>query len=163
MARESKNETASGVQRISVSLPDQVFQELDELVALRGFDNRSKVLAEMITQAAAEHRQEHGDEVMAGIITLVYDESRGQLLQKLAALQRQNVSEVISSLHVQLENNHRLEVILVQGPARKLRQIADALSGCHGVLTSRLTLSSRIMPPLFSQKPTPAKRTKSSL
>jgi CopG family nickel-responsive transcriptional regulator len=151
MARESQAEVNGGVQRISVSLPEAVFRELDELVALRGLGNRSKAVAEMITQAAAEHRQEVGDDVMAGIITLVYDECRGQLLQKLAALERQHVSEVISSLHVQLENNHRLEVVLVQGQAHKLRQIADALSACHGVLTSRLTLSSRIMPPLFSQ------------
>jgi CopG family nickel-responsive transcriptional regulator len=49
---------------------------------------------------------------------------------------------------VQLENNHRMEVILVQGPAGKLREIADRLLGCKGVRTGKLTLTSIIIPPL---------------
>ncbi len=55
---------------------------------------------------------------MAGTITIVYDESKGNLLQRLAELERRFLDEVISSLHVQLENDHRIEVLLVQGPAR---------------------------------------------
>ncbi len=87
---------------------------------------------------------------MAGVITLIYDEAKGQLLQRLAELERTHVNEVISSLHVQLEDNHRMEVILVQGPAVKLRQIADRLIACKGVRTGKLTLSSMIIPPLHS-------------
>ncbi len=40
---------------------------------------------------------------MAGTITLIYDEAKGQILQRLAELERTHVDEVISSLHVQLE------------------------------------------------------------
>jgi len=102
----------------------------------------------MITQAVVEHQEDKGDQIMAGTITLVYDESRGNLLQRLAELERLHVDEVISSHHVQLQDNHRMEVILVQGPALKLKQIADRLIACKGVRSGKLTLTSMLLPPL---------------
>jgi len=145
------------VTRISVSLPESVFRELDRMIEERGLENRSKAIAQMITQQAIEHEQDRGDRLMAGTITLIYDESRGNLLAKLAELQRQHIDEVISSLHVQLEHHHRMEVVLVQGPAQKLQQIADRLFACTGVSTGKLTLTSMIIPPLH---PLPEKKKK---
>jgi len=142
-------------QRISISLPDSVFRELDEMIGERGIESRSKLISELITQAVLEHQQDKGDLVMSGTITLIYDEARGQLLQRLAELERTHVDEVISSLHVQLEDNHRMEVILVQGPSAKLRRIADRLIACKGVRSGKLTLSSIIIPPLHAR---PAKK-----
>lgn len=139
------------VQRISISLPDAVFRELDEMIDERGIESRSKLISELITQSVIEHQEDKGDRVMAGTITLIYDEAKGQILQRLAELERTHVDEVISSLHVQLEDNHRMEVILVQGPAGKLRQIADRLISCKGVRTGKLTLTSMIIPPLHSR------------
>ena len=117
------------VQRISVSLPESVFCELDQLVAERGWESRSKAISVMVTQSALEHREEKGDTLMAGTITIVYDESKGNLLQRLAELERRFLDEVISSLHVQLENDHRIEVLLVQGPARSLQKDCGPVAG----------------------------------
>ena len=141
------------VQRISISLPDDVFRELDEMIDERGIESRSKLISELITQSVIDHQQDKGDRVMSGTITLIYDEAKGQLLQRLAELERTHIDEVISSLHVQLEDNHRMEVILVQGPSVKLRQIADRLIACKGVRTGKLTLSSMIIPPLHTRAP----------
>ncbi len=136
------------VQRISISLPDAVYRELDEMIGERGIESRSKLITELITQAVTEHQEDKGHQIMAGAITLIYDEAKGPLLQRLAEIEREHIDEVISSLHVQLEKNHRMEVILVQGPADKLRRVADRLVGCKGVRTGRLTLTSIIIPPL---------------
>jgi CopG family nickel-responsive transcriptional regulator len=136
------------VQRISISLPDAVYRELDEMIGERGIESRSKLITELITQAVNEHQEDKGDRIMAGTITLIYDEAKGPLLQRLATIEREHIDEVISSLHVQLENNHRMEVILVQGPAGKLKRIADRLLGSKGVRTGKLTLTSIVMPPL---------------
>jgi CopG family nickel-responsive transcriptional regulator len=145
----SKNGQNDGkVQRISVSLPDSVFRELDQLVEERGFESRSKAIADMVTCFALEHQKDKGDSIMAGTITIVYDESKGSLLQRLAELERNFIDEVISSLHVQLQDNHRIEVLLVQGPANQLKKIADKLMAIKGVKTGKLTLTSMIIPPL---------------
>jgi len=47
---------------------------------------------------------------MTGTIVLVYDHTRIDLKHKMADIQSQYISEVISSLHVLLEDGHTMEV-----------------------------------------------------
>jgi CopG family transcriptional regulator, nickel-responsive regulator len=157
--QRAKEEQNSKVQRISVSLPFSVFNELDQMVAERGLESRSKAIAEMVMQFGLNHREDKGIDVMAGTVTIIYDESKGNFLQRLAELERHFVDEVISSLHVQLEDNHRMEVLLVQGPVNKLKMIANKLIALKGVRTGKLTLTSMIMPPLH-QHPFPRSASK---
>ena len=135
------------VQRISISLPVEVFRELDEMVTERGLENRSKAIAEMISHFALQHREASGDDpVMAGMIALVYDEARGNLVKRLFELERQYLDEVISSLYVQLEDGHRMEVIIVQGSIRVLKEITDKILACQGVLSCKLSLTDIVIP-----------------
>lgn len=129
------------MRRISVSLPEGVFRELDQMVAQRGLENRSKAIAEMISHIVLARREARGDPVMAGMIALVYEEDRGGLMQRLFELERKYRKEVISSLHVQLEENHRMEILIVQGPVRVLKEITDRILSCNGVISCKLTLT----------------------
>ena len=138
----------SSVSRISVSLPEALLGQLDRMVVRRGFDSRSQAIAEMINQQLVEHKQQLGEEIMAGTITLVYDHSTPGLQKQLADLQHQYLSEVISSLHVHLMHAHTMEVILVQGPAARLQFIADQMVTSRGVITGRLQLTTAIIPPV---------------
>lgn len=149
MAREEQNE---GLRRITVSMPDETYRALDRLVQQRGFDNRSQAVAEMIHQHAAEHLGRIGTEVMAGTLTLVYDESKSALLRDLSRIFREHVAHVISSQHVLLEEDHVLEVILMQGPARTLREISNRLVATKGVKTAQLTLTPHLIPPIHGKR-----------
>lgn len=136
------------VSRISVSLPEHLLRELDRMVLARGFESRSQAIAEMVNQQLVEHRQQLGEDIMAGTITLVYDHSTPGLQKQLADLQHQHLSEVVSSLHVHLMHAHTMEVILVQGPAQRLQHIADRMLTCRGVITGKLQLTTAILPPV---------------
>lgn len=139
------------VRRISVSLPEDVYHGLGRIVSERGFESRSQAIAEMIGHQLAEHQQRLGNEIMAGTLTLVYDESKSTLLRDLARIERENLNEVISSQHVLLEENHVLEVILMQGPARTLRKICNQLVSCKGVKIGKLTLTPILLPPIHQK------------
>lgn len=141
---------AQSVRRISVSLPEGIFRELDQLVAQRRLENRSKAIAEMISHFVLARREAYGDQVMAGMIGLVYDEERGGLPQRLFELERKYRQESVSSLHVQLEDNHRMEVIVVQGPVRVLKEITDRILSCQAVTSCELTLTDSIIPQVHS-------------
>ncbi|MBW0000217.1 MAG: ribbon-helix-helix protein, CopG family [Verrucomicrobia bacterium] len=134
------------VRRVSISLPEDVFRELDELVADRGLENRSKAIAEMISHFALKRREAQGDGIMAGMISLVYDASKGNLVQQLFELERRYLKEVISSMHVQLEENHRMEVMIVQGPVDTLKRITNHIIACTGVISCKLTLVQPLIP-----------------
>src|SRR4051794_8303243 len=105
--------TEPGVSRISVSLPANLLEDLDRLVAQRGYGSRSQAVADIVNKQIVESRRELGDDVMAGTITVHYDRCVPGLQGRLADLQYEHINEVISSLHVHLTENQILEVLLV--------------------------------------------------
>jgi CopG family nickel-responsive transcriptional regulator len=145
MVQTRKKNTAA---RISISLPVTLFDELDDMVAKRGYASRSDAISKMISEQLVQHQNELGKGVMAGTITLIYDHAKAGLPTRLLNLQHKWLKEVISSQRVHLENHHTLEVLLVQGPGYRLKQIASELIACKGVKHGYLTVSSTIIPPI---------------
>lgn len=153
LTAELNNQACSSiapVSRITMSLPQELLRALDDMVTQRGFDSRSQAIADMIHQQVTAHKQKLGNEVMVGTITLLYDRSILNLQRQIADLQYQNLSEVISSLHVSLADNQMMEVVLVQGRACQLEKIANQLITLRGVITGNLQLLTAIMPPISS-------------
>ena len=135
--------------RFSVSLPADLLDELDDMVTSRNFPSRSHAIAEMARERLVDHAQELGTKSMAGTITLVYDYRKRNLQRRLADIQHEHYLLVVTSMHVHLEHHHYLEVLLVQGPARDLRRLADTLGSCKGVKHAHLQLTATAMPPLL--------------
>ena len=136
------------VSRISISLAEDLLEELDFMVGSRGFASRSQAVSSILHRALTDHREAIGDRVMVGTITLFYNNLVHGVQRKLSDLQRRHIDEVISSLHVQLEQNHTLEVVLVQGPARKLQAIADEMIAMKGVISGHLQSAAALIPPV---------------
>jgi CopG family nickel-responsive transcriptional regulator len=114
----------------------------------RGFDSRSQAIADVLYQSLVEHKSDVGQDVMVGVVTLFYDNSVAGLQKQLADLQFRHIAEVISSLHVHLMHNQTMEVILVQGPAQKLRVIADEMTSRRGVISGKMHLIAALIPQL---------------
>jgi len=136
------------VNRISISLPEDLHAELDLMVAERGYDSRSQAIKDMLRQHLVEHKVQTGNQVMVGTITILYNNATNGLQKTLADLQYRYLDEVISSLHVHLMDNQTMEVILVQGPVQSLQKIANAMITLRGVITGKLQLISALIPPL---------------
>ena len=136
------------VSRISMSLPETLLCDLDRMVEERGFDSRSQAIADVLYQSLVEHKSDVGQDVMVGVVTLFYDNSVAGLQKQLADLQFRHIAEVISSLHVHLMHNQTMEVILVQGPAQKLRVIAYELTSRRGVISGKMHLIAALIPQL---------------
>src|SRR5712672_483810 len=139
---------ARPVSRISISLPEDLLSDLDRMVEMRGFESRSQAVNDMLHQFLLEHKLDHGDNVMVGIVALFYKNSLPGLQKQLADLQFRYIDEVLSSLHVHLMHNQTMEVILVQGPARKLQMIADEMTSRRGVISGKVHLVAALIPPV---------------
>jgi CopG family nickel-responsive transcriptional regulator len=107
----------------------------------KGYDNRSLAIADMIRDGLVEHRQKFGREEMVGTITLVYDHHKQQLQSVLTDIQHDHHDMIISSIHVHLDHNNCLEVILVRGKADLIKKIADELIAAKGVKHGKLTMT----------------------
>jgi CopG family nickel-responsive transcriptional regulator len=158
MSTEPPRPEPARLARLSMSLPADLFRQLDMMVEERGLPSRSQLIAELIRHALAEHEAlTRPDEMLAGTITIVYSGSGGRVRQQLAETQSDYLKEVISSQHVFLEQDQSLEVLLVQGPAVRLKQLCDALRTIRGVQQLQLVTTTALLPPLYEQDEPPAK------
>lgn len=134
------------ISRISISLPESLLRQFDEMVADKSSDSRSQLIVDMIHQQLIQHHQDVGDDVMAGTINLVFDHSVPNLQKQLAELQYKYIDEVISCLNVNLTQSKTMSVVLVQGPGKKLKMIANEMIAQRGVITGKLLLNTAIIP-----------------
>ncbi|MDB5702821.1 MAG: CopG family transcriptional regulator [Sphingomonadales bacterium] len=148
----SDETTSTGLSRLSMSLPSDLFHQLDLMVQERGLPSRSQLISELIRNALADHGEAtHPSALLAGTITLVYRANVGRVREQLAQTQLDYLKEVISAQHVFLEDDQSLEVLLVQGPATRLRDLCDALRKVRGVQQLRLFTTTALLPPLHEQ------------
>jgi len=135
--------------RFTVSLPESLLDELDAMVARRGYASRSQAVAALARDGLVEFAGQLGTESVAGTINLVYDHTKPGLQARLAEIQHRHYLLIVSSMHVHLEDNNYLEVLLVQGRADKLQILSDELVTTRGVKQGKLTLTATAIPPLL--------------
>ena len=76
-----------------------------------------------------------------GTVTLVYDHHVRMLNDKLTDMQHDHHRSILSTLHIHLDHDNCLEVLVVRGKAGAVRKIADSLISTKGVKHGRLTIT----------------------
>ena len=132
----------SDLSRIGVAIDSALLEKFDELIAQRGYTNRSEAFRDMIRDELVEKSWESPESQVVGTVTLVYDHHVRLLNEKLTDLQHDFHRSILSTLHVHLDHDHCLEVLVVKGKSGEVRQIANALISTKGVRHGRLTITS---------------------
>jgi|SRR5208283_249225 len=132
----------SDLSRIGVAIDSDLLQKFDELIASRGYSNRSEAFRDLIRDELVERAWEHPDSEVVGTVTLVYDHHVRLLNEKLTGMQHSHFHQILSTLHVHLDHDNCLEVLVVRGKASDVKTIADAIISTKGVKHGRLTITS---------------------
>jgi CopG family transcriptional regulator, nickel-responsive regulator len=125
--------------RIGVAINDDLLEEFDKLIEKRGYTNRSEAFRDLIRNELVQQVWETSEAVVFGTVTLVYDHHVRLLTEKLTELQHKFHSAILSSMHVHLDHDNCLEVILVKGKAAVVQKLANALIATKGVKHGRFT------------------------
>ena len=102
---------------------------------------RSKAIRDLVRNRLAESELELGTSPAIGVLAYVYGHDQPDLARRLMHLQHDACAEVVSSTHVHLDRQDCLEVLILRGPADRLRRLADALLALKGVRQGHLTLT----------------------
>lgn len=145
------SDTSGALARLSISLPADLLTALDAMISARGLPNRSQTLAELIRHEIAGQKESAADGVIAGALTLIYRADNGRVRHAIAQTQLAYLKEVISSQHVFLEDDQSLEVLVVQGPAPRLKALCDDLRKVRGVQQVSLVSTGALLPPLHAK------------
>jgi len=124
--------------RIGVAINSDLLEQFDRLINQRGYTNRSEAFRDLIRNELVEEAW-HSDAEVFGTVTLIYDHHVRLLTDKLTELQHQYHSAILSSVHVHLDHDNCLEVILVRGKAPVVQKLANSLIATKGVKHGRLT------------------------
>lgn len=127
--------------RIGVAIDEDLLAKFDALIAAKGYTNRSEAFRDLIRDKLVEESSEKPDSTVVGTVTLVYDHHVRMLSDKLTEIQHGAYHNVLSTLHVHLDHDNCLEVLVLKGKAAMVRQLADALISTKGVKHGRLTIT----------------------
>jgi len=129
------------LKRFSISLEDDILETFDTLIRQRKYSNRSEAVRDLIRKSFVQEEWEMDKEVI-GVISLVYDHHQRQLQEKLTELQHNYYQQVLSSTHIHVDHHNCMEVIIVQGKAQRVKELADSISSLKGVKHTNLAMSS---------------------
>lgn len=127
--------------RTSISIEKPLYEKLELLVKTRGYRNRSEFIRDLIRDELVDVEWETDQEVL-GTITIIFDHHQRMLSEKLTELQHHHHQSILATTHVHLDLHICAEVIIVRGPAREVKHIADLLRQQKGVLHAELSVGS---------------------
>ena len=140
--------------RFSLTMPAELYEELEQMAEERGMDNRSMMIAELVKREVLKHRQQDRTRVMAGTLTISYDAAIDDCANKLIVLRRAFLDEVISTFQVMLEDGKNMEIWLVQGEVGKLYALLSKALKCGKSMMGQITFADAILPPLRTNRTT---------
>ncbi len=119
--------------RFGVSLDSELLTPFDDMCSRKGYSNRSEAIRDLIRKALVKDSFERTLDYSTGTLTLLYDHHRNDLSRKMAQIQHEDFDIVITSLHVHLNHDTCLEVLVLKGDAERVRKLSDRLIACTGV------------------------------
>jgi CopG family transcriptional regulator, nickel-responsive regulator len=127
--------------RFSVAIGGDLLQKFDQYREEHRYPNRSEAVRGLMRAALVQDVIADDAAEAMGVVTLIYDHHAGRVGDRLTEIQHLHLNSVVTTTHVHLDARRCLEVILLRGPTRLVRELADSLIGTKGVETGRLVLA----------------------
>jgi len=142
MPPRKKKHPRGKLERFGVSMDEALLEAFDKQIARTGYKNRSEAIRDVIRDYLVEQQAQHPDTPVVGTVTIMYDHHARLLEDRLTELQHEHHDVIRCTTHVHLDAHNCVEVVVLAGPAAKVRQIADRLIAMRGVKHGKLVVTS---------------------
>lgn len=127
--------------RFGVSMPKKLTEQLDEWAEEVGYHNRSEAIRDLVRKALLEREHLKPEAIVAGTLIMVYDHHATDLSALLTELQHRYYKVIISTMHIHLNHDQCLEVIVLRGKMGQLRELSEQIQVQKGVLYADLSVT----------------------
>ncbi|MDF2960117.1 MAG: synthetase [Paenibacillus sp.] len=127
--------------RFGISMPQSLIEQFDALIVDQGYDNRSEAVRDLVRRALLAPSHIVSEQLAAGTIVMVYDHHVSDLPIVLTELQHEYHQEINSTMHIHLNHHQCLEVIVVRGVVRRLRELQQRIQVLRGVSYAELSVT----------------------
>lgn len=144
--KDSKNKIQSSIIRFSVSLPESLLHDFDNLVSTQNYASRSEYTRDLLRNQITESKwnSESNDNEVLGTITMLYDCTTTNMLNTIAEIQRESNMNILTSNHVDINERLRFEMMMLSGKVSELKTLHKKLSGVKNIVLCKLTEASII-------------------
>ena len=122
------------MQRVTITIDDELDAELDRFMAARGYANRSEVIRDLarsgLQQAAVEVG---GPRPCMAALVYVYDPETRELPKRLTRDFHEHHDLAQATLHIHLNHDSCLEVTVLKGRGSDVQEFADHIIAERGV------------------------------
>jgi CopG family nickel-responsive transcriptional regulator len=122
------------MQRVTITLDDALMEELDAVIAARGYQNRSEAIRDLARAGMREAAEDLGQkrECVAALV-YTYDHAARQLSKRLTNAYHEHHELSLASLHVHLDHDTCLEVTVLKGKTDDVQQFGEHVIAERGV------------------------------
>ncbi|WP_106476367.1 nickel-responsive transcriptional regulator NikR [Phytohalomonas tamaricis] len=122
------------MQRVTITLDDDLMKAIDERVATHGYQGRSEAIRDLARAGLLESKRERE---MSGscIATLVYvyDHAARELTRRLANIFHDHHELSHTTLHVHLDHDSCMEISVLKGDVQSVRGLTERVIAERGV------------------------------
>ena len=141
VTQRRKSPIMSELERFSITIPQELAVAFDERNQRKGYGNRYEAIRDLIRDALVKEEWLDHKANVAAPLTLVYDHHTRTLTNRITAVQHDFGHIIVSTMHVHLDHDNCLEVIVLRGLAEEVQAVADRLVAIKGVKHAQVTLA----------------------
>jgi len=129
------------MQRITITLDDDLMDDLDAMIAEHGYQNRSEAIRDFTRAGMQQAAQEKGKagECVAALV-YVYDHAQRDLSRRLVDTYHHHHDLSLATLHVHLDGDNCMEVTALRGSGTEVQHFADHIIAERGVKYGRVVM-----------------------
>ena len=127
------------MQRITVTIDDELLAAIDRMIARRGYQNRSEAIRDLTRAGMAElDERSLADHQGVAALVYVYDHEGRALAKRLTRAFHDHHDLSLATMHVHLDHESCLEVAVLRGAMNEIRHFAARIISERGVRHGKL-------------------------
>ncbi len=127
------------VVRFTISLPEELLNVLDTKFIDRGYASRSEFIRDLIREKIVSEKWENPEEQVIGVLSIIYNHHTSDLSEKMIQIQHNNYINILCNLHIHVNHDDCLEVVVMKGLAKEIEKINIEIAGLRGIKFAELT------------------------
>lgn len=122
------------MQRLTISLDDELAAAFEALMQRKGYANRSEAVRDLLRRELGESSLASGTaKQCVAVLSYVYDHHERRLAERLTDLQHDHHDLTLSTMHAHLDHETCIETVFLKGQTAKIVAFAEALKAETGV------------------------------
>jgi CopG family transcriptional regulator, nickel-responsive regulator len=138
--RYSTEQGAEAVQRITITIDDDLLEAVDGLMAQRGYASRSEAFRDIVRDRLDRQSADDPKAACIALVSYVFDHATRDLASRLTHAHHDHHDLSVASMHVHLDHESCLEVTVLRGASGTVKAFANTLATQRGVRHAQLHL-----------------------